>query len=452
MQVTQTSSDGLKRQLKVVVPAGEIGERFNERLDEFKDRVQLKGFRRGKVPMAHIKKLYGRQLMVEVLQSAVEETSRKALTDRDERPAVQPEIKLPESQDEIEKVLTGEADLAFDMAFEVLPKFELVDLASLKLERLVADATDGEIDEALGQIAKRNVTFEADADAAASEGDRVTMNFVGKIDGEAFEGGSSEGVPVVIGQGGFIPGFEDGVKGLKAGDEKVIEATFPEAYPVETLAGKTATFDVKVTEVAKGKVPAIDEEFAKSLGAESVEKLREMVKGQIEREYGQAARTKMKRDMLDALEKAHDFALPSTLVQSEFDGVWKQVTQGLERAGKTFTDEGKTEEEARAEYQKLAERRVRLGLVIGEIGEKNKIQVTQDDLRRALIERARAYPGQEKFVYEYFEKTPGAVDELRAPIFEEKVVDFIAELAKPAERKVSREDLMKAVEAEEAGD
>ncbi len=199
-------------------------------------------------------------------------------------------------------------------------------------------------------------------------------------------------------------------------------------------------------------MPAIDDEFAKGLGADDVVKLRELVKGQIEREYEQVTRTKLKRDMLDALEKAHTFALPASLVDGEFEGIWKQVTQGLERAGKTFADEGKTEDGAREEYRKLAERRVRLGLVIGEIGEKNKIEVTQDDLRRALIERARAYPGQEKFVYEYFEKTPGAVDELRAPIFEEKVVDFISELSKPSERKVTREELMKAMEAQESGD
>jgi len=451
MQVTETSTEGLKRQLKVVVEAGEIGARFNERLEEFKDRVQLKGFRPGKVPMTHLRKLYGRSLMAEVLQSTVEESSRKAVTDRNERLAVQPEIKLPEDEAEIEKVLSGEADLAYDMSFEVLPDIAITDLSALQIERMSAEVADEEVDKALEQLVERNTSFEEEADRAAGNGDQLTVDFVGKIDGEPFEGGTAEDIKLVIGQGGFIPDFEEGLTGAKAGEERVVKATFPEDYPVETLKGKEATFEAKVKQVAKPVRPAIDDEFAKGLGADDLAGLRELVRGQISREYEQLARTKMKRDLLDKLEESHDFALPQTLVDSEFEGVWRQVTQGLEQAGKTFADEGKTEEGAREEYRKLAERRVRLGLVIGEIGDKNQIQVTEEELRRAMIEQMRGYPGQEQMVMEYFQKTPGAVDQLRAPLFEDKVVDFIVELAKPAVRQVSKDDLIKAMESTEEG-
>ena len=450
MQVTETVSDGLKRKLKVVVPAGDLGSRFNERLDDFKDRVQLKGFRRGKVPTAHLRKVYGRSLMAEVVQSTLEEKTRQVLSDRKERPAMQPKIELTESQDEIDKVLSGNSDLAFDMSFEILPDITLVDFSTLKLERLTADIADEDVDKAVNDLADRNVTFAAEDGREAGNGDQLTIDFVGKIGGEAFEGGKGEGVKLVIGQGGFIPGFEDGLTGGKAGDNRTVKATFPEAYPVPTLAGKEAEFDVTVKEVAKPVKPAIDDEFAKTLGAPDLAKLKEFVRAQIEREYAQVSRNKLKRDLLDQLEKSHEFVLPASLVDGEFDGIWKQVTQGLERSGKTFADEGKTEDGAREEFRKLSERRVRLGLVIGEIGEKNKIEVTEDELKRALVDRARRYPGQERFVYEYFEKTPGAVNELRAPIFEDKVVDFIVELAKPSERKVARDELLKPLEDEAA--
>src|SRR5690606_7325286 len=236
-----------------------------------------------------------------------------------------------------------------------------------------------------------------------------------------FEGGAGEGVNVVLGQGSFIPGFEEQLKDVKAGEERTVTVTFPEEYPEKSLAGKEATFDVKVTEVAAPKRPEVDDEFAKTLGAENLEQLRQLVTEQIKREYDQASRAKVKRALLDELEKRHDFALPPTLVEREFEGIWQQVTQGLEQAGRTFEDEGKTEEQAREEYRKIAERRVRLGLILGEVGEKSQIQVSQDEMRRALVEQARQYPGQERLVYEFYEKNPGAIAELRAPIFEEKV-------------------------------
>jgi trigger factor len=443
MQVDVTNSDGLKRQLKVVVPASELGQRFVARIDQVKDQVQIKGFRKGKVPISHIKKVYGRSLMVEVMQAAVEETSRQAMTDRNERPALQPKIDLPEDAAEIEKVIDGKADLAYGMTFEVLPTFTLADMSTLKLERMVADVEEEAINKAIGELVDRSTTFEAEAGRAAGDGDRITMNFTGKIDGEVFEGGAGDGVNLVMGQGGFIPGFEDGLKGVKADEERAVTATFPAEYGAAHLAGKVAVFDVKVTEVAAPKKPELNDDFAKTLGATDVAKLRELVKGQLQSEHDRVTRARLKRSLLDALETSHDFALPPSLVDSEFEGVWNEVTAGMKQQEKTFESEGKTEESAREEYRKIAERRVRLGLIIGDVGEKNKIQVTQDEMRMALMEQARRFPGQEKFVYEYYEKTPGAVAQLRAPVFEDKVVDHILSQASPTTRKVSREELFK---------
>lgn len=447
MQVTETAREGLKRTLQVVVGQAELKERFTSRLDEIKDRVQIKGFRRGKVPVAHLKKLYGKSLMQEVMEQTLNDTSAQAIKDRNERPAQQPKVELVDFNEEtFNRIVEGQGDLAYSMSFEVLPPIPLADLTSLKLEKLVADVDDAALEKALSNLAERNTAFDPEEGRAASEGDLVTMNFIGKIDGEPFEGGSAEGQSLVIGKKQFIPGFEEGVTGMKAGDEKVVTATFPEEYPVKELAGKTADFDVKVTAVAKPRVPEVDEEFAKGIGAESLEQLRSFVSEQIKREYDQASRAKLKREILDALDAAHKFELPPSLVDFEFNNIWTQLENNLKATNKTFADEGKTEDEARAEYRAIAERRVRLGLVIGEIGEKNKLQVSQEELRRALVEQARRYPGSEKQVYEYYEKTPGALAELRAPIFEDKVIDFVIEQAKPTEKKVTREELLKAVE------
>jgi len=451
MQITETSSEGLKRTLQVVVPAGEISKRFDERLDDLKDRVQLKGFRKGKVPTPHLKKMYGRSVMVEVLQETVRDTSSQALADRKMRPAMQPDVSFPEDDAEMERVLAGQADLSYSMSFEVLPPIPLANFEDLKLEKFVAEVDDEAVQKGIDDLVERSVSHTAEEGRAAQTGDRVTLDFVGKIDGEAFEGGTAEDAPIVLGQGNFIPGFEEGLTGVKAGDEKDIAATFPDDYPVETLKGKAATFSIKVKEVAAPVRPAVDEEFAKTLGATDLNQLKEFLRERIGREYAGASRQKLKRDLLDQLEKVHSFELPPSLVEAEFNGIWKQLEESLKRAGKTFADEGKTEEEAREEYRKLAERRVRLGLVIGEIADKNDLKITQDEMRRALMEQARRFPGQEKAVYEYFEKTPGALAELRAPIFEDKVVDFVIDKAKPVERKVSRDELFKKLEeADEA--
>ena len=447
MQVTEANTEGLKRTLKVVVGADELGRRFSERLDEIKDRVQLKGFRKGKVPVPHLKKMYGRSLMAEVLEQTVKETSSKAIADRNERAVMQPSYTLPEDEKEIEQVLEGKADLAYSMTFEVLPSFDLVDPKTLKLERLRADVEPDAIDKAVEQLVERSITFTPEEGRAAASGDRITMDFVGRIDGEAFEGGSGEGTQLVLGQANFIPGFEEGLIGVKAGEERDINATFPDDYTVDALKGKAATFAVKIKEVAAPVRPAVDDDFAKTLGAEDVANLRKLVSEQISREYDNVARMKLKRQMLAQLEKAHTFELPPSLVDSEFESIWRQLTETMRQSGKSFPDENKTEEEARAEYRRIAERRVRLGLIIGEIAEKNDIKITQDELRRVLIEQARRFPGQEKAVYEYYEKTPGALAELRAPIIEDKVVDFVIEKAKPTEKTVSKDVLFEQPEA-----
>ena len=449
MQIREVNSQGLKRELEVVVASGELNERFQDRLNQIKDTVQLKGFRKGKVPVNHIKKIYGKSVMLEILNDAVKETSSKAIEERKERPALQPDIVLPEDPEKIDRILNGQDDLAYSISFEILPDIELTDFAKLQLERLVVDVGEKDRDEAIEKLIDNNLKYEAEEGRAAQDKDQLTIDFVGKIDGEIFEGGSAEGIDIVLGQGQFIPGFEEQLLGAKADDELVVEVTFPDDYGAEHLRGKQASFDTKVKAVSVAKRPEADDTFAQSLGLESADKLKELFTQRIADEYAQAARTKLKRELLDELEKVHGFDLPPTLVDREFEELWKQVIDAMERSKETWEDKDETEEEAREEYRGIAERRVRLGLVIGEIGERNKIEVNEDELRKALMEKVRQFPGQEKFVYEYYQKNPGAVAELRAPIFEEKVVDFILELAKPTERKVTKEELQKALEEQD---
>jgi trigger factor len=446
MQVSVENAEGLKRTLKVVIAQGELGERFDARVGEVKDTVQLKGFRRGKVPAAHIRKVFGRSLMAEVLQRAVEETTEKAITERKERPAIEPRVELPEDQALIERVMKGEEDLAYSVSFEVLPEIQVTDLKALQLERLTAEVPEEEVTKALQSLAERNTTHEAEEGRVAGDGDRVTIDFVGRMDGVEFEGGKAEDLPLVIGQGGFIPGFEDGIKGAKAGEERIVKADFPAEYPVEKLAGKAAEFTVTVKEVARPVKPEINEEFAKGFGAETLDDLKSRIRDQITREFEQVGRAKLKRAMLDVLDEKHSFELPPTLVDNELEGIWRDLVRRMEQAKRTFADEGKTEEEVRAEYRKIAERRVRLGLVLGEIGSAAKVDVTQDELRNALFAEARRFPGQEKMVYEYFQNTPGAIAQLRAPLFEDKVVDYIASEATVTERKVGKDELLKPME------
>jgi len=440
MQVTQTLDEGLKREFKIVFEASDLDARLNERLDTLKDRVNINGFRRGKVPVAHLKKLYGKSVMAEVVEQAVTEANKKIVDDNGLKLAMQPKVTLPEDKDEVEKVIAGQSDLNVTVELEVLPKVELKDVADLKVEKLVADVSDADVDETLQRIASSNRPFEA-KDGAAAKGDRVVIDFLGKFDGEPFEGGSAEDAPLEIGSDSFIPGFEDQLVGAKAGDDKVVTVTFPADYGKAEYAGKEATFDVKVKAVeAPGEVK-LDDEFAKGLGLESLDKLKEAVREQISADYARASRQKVKRQVLDALDADYAFELPPTLVEQEFDNVWRQMAVELARAGRTLADEGTTEDEAKAEYRKIAERRVRLGLVLAELGARHDIKIADDEVTRALVERARQFPGQEQQVWDYYRNNPEALAELRAPLFEDKVVDRILETAKVSERKVAKDEL-----------
>lgn len=441
MQVTETVSEGLKRQLKVSVPADEIKSRVTTKLEDIKTKVRLNGFRPGKVPIERVRQLYGRSVMAEVLEETVGETSVKALQERKERPAFQPDIKLPEDQSAVERMIEGTSDLEYTMSFEVLPKIELTDLKAITLEKEVAEPSAEDIQKAMDRLIQANVSYDP-KEGAAGNGDRLTVDYKGSIDGEAFEGGAGEDAYVVLGSGRFIPGFEEALVGASAGERRDVRVTFPDDYQAKHLAGKDAVFDVTVKEVAGPVPPKPDDEFAKSLGLESFAKLEDAVRGQLQKELDNATRNKLKKTLLDALDERHSFEMPPSLVNSEFEGIWRNVNRQLEQTSSSFEAEGTTEEKAREEYRAVAERRVRLGLVLSEIGNENQIRITDDELRRAMIERARQYPGQERQVLEFYKKNPGALNELRAPVYEEKVINFALELVKLNEKKVTPTELL----------
>jgi trigger factor len=449
MEVTETLSDGLKREFQVQVPAADLAARVTERLGELKDRVQLRGFRPGKVPVNHLRKLYGKAVMAETIEAVIRELNAKIVSERGLKLAMEPKVTIPNEATAVENVFGGQSDLAYTLALEILPKIELADFQGIKLERQVAEVTDAQINEALDKIAEQNRPFAAKAEGAKAEkGDRVVIDFAGRIDGAPFEGGTGGDVGVNIGAGTFIPGFEDQLVGMAAGATGVVKVTFPENYVNSQLAGKDVEFDVTVKSLeAPGKV-TLDDSFAKSLGLESLDKLKEAVKARLQQEHAALSRQKLKRELLDKLDEMHKFALPPTLAEDEFRNVWTAVEGDLKAQGRTFADEGTTEEKAREEYRGIAERRVRLGLVLAEIGEKNKITVTEEEITRAVVERARQIPGREQEIWDYYRKNPAAVAAIRAPIFEEKVVDFLIELAAIAEKQVSREDLLKDEEDE----
>jgi trigger factor len=448
MQVTETVSDGLKREFKVVVPATDLATKVDERLVELKDRVRINGFRPGKVPVAHLKRMYGRAVMAETIEQAVREANTQIITERGFKLVREPEVKMPTEEGAVEQLIEGKSDLAYTVAIEIMPPIELADFTGIVLERLTAEVTGAEVEEAVRRIAEQSRPFVAkEAGVKAESGDRVTIDFTGKIDGTPFEGGTGGDVAVHIGSGTFIPGFEDQLIGIAAGDKRTVNVTFPQTYPAENLAGKNAEFDVTAKSVEAPKAVAMDDEFAKSLGLVSLEKLKEMVKERLAREHAAVSRQRVKRHLLDALDKLHKFAPPPTLVEDEFNNVWKAIVDDLKAQNRTFDDEGTTEDKAKQEYRAIADRRVRLGLVIGEIGERNNIKVSDEEISRAVMDRARQVPGREQQVWDFYRNNPEAIASLRAPIFEDKVVDFILELAKTSEKTVPREQLYKDDEA-----
>ena len=444
MQVTETVSEGLKREFQVTVPAADLEARMAGRLTELKDRVKLPGFRPGKVPVTHLRKVYGRSVMAETVETVIRELNAQIVEERGLRLAREPKVTIPNEETEVDRVISGKADLAYTLSFEVLPAITLGDFSTIKLEKVVAEVADTEINDALKQIAEQNKPFAAkDEGAKVENGDRVVIDFVGRVDGTEFPGGTGNDVAVTVGSNQFIPGFEEQLVGLGVGETKVVKVTFPESYPTETLAGKAAEFDVTAKSIEAPKEVTLDDEFAKSLGLESLDKLKDAIKDRIAREHATMSRQKLKRKLLDQLDGLHKFAPPPTLVEDEFDSIWTTIEGDLKRQNRTFADEGTTEEKAREEYRAIAERRVRLGLLLAEIGDKNNIKVSDEEIQRAIVERARQIPGREQEVWDYYRKNPQAVAGIRAPIYEEKVVDFLLELAKVTDKTVAKEELYK---------
>ena len=451
MNVTETLSQGLKREFQVVLNAADLKTRLDDGLQGLQGKAKINGFRPGKVPVAHLRRLYGRSVMADVLQNAVNEANQKIVTDNGLKLAFEPQIKFPENKDEIEAAMEAKGDLAFTVALEVLPKIELADLSDVSLVKPVADVPDADVDAALERMASQNRSFSSKGEKAKAEtGDRLMISFVGTLDGEPFDGGTGEGIPLDLGAGQFISGFEEQLEGAKAGDTRTVKVTFPENYAAANLAGKPAQFEVTVTEVQAPEPVKIDDELAKAFGMESLDSLKGAIREQIGRDFGAQSRRKLKKSLLDALDAKYTFELPPTLVEQEFGSVWSQVEVDMKEAKKSFEDENTTEEAAKAEYRKIAERRVRLGLVLAEIGEQAKVQISDDEVTQALVERARQFPGQEKQVWEFYRKNPQALAEIRAPIFEEKVVDHLLEQVKVADENVSREALYADEDSDEA--
>lgn len=442
IQVVEKSSEGLSRVIAVTIPQGDLSSRLDARIAEIAPTMKLKGFRPGKVPAAHVRKMFGRELMGEIINDEVNTSSQKALDDAKLRPAAPAEI-TPIT--DIEDVVAGKADLSYEMSLEVMPDFAPMDVTSLKLSRPVHEPADKEVADAVAELASQNTTYDDKGGKApkAAEGDQVIIDFVGKIDDEVFEGGSANDTPLVIGSGRFIPGFEDQLKGAKVGDETQVKVTFPADYGAAHLAGKDAVFDVTVKAVKAPKEAKADDDFAKAIGIESLEKLNELVKQNLQSGNDRQSRFKLKRALLDALDKGHDFPLPPRMVEAEFDGIWSQVEADKAAGRLDEEDSKKSDKKLKDDYRKIAERRVRLGLVLAELGRAAGVTVSDQEVSSAIVAEARNYPGQERQVMDFYRQNPNATNALRAPIYEEKVCDWIFEQAKVTDKKVSRDELFK---------
>jgi len=437
MQISETLSQDLHKQFTVTVAASELEGRVNARLEEMKPRVNLKGFRPGKAPVSFLKKQFGKSIMGEVVEAAVNEGSQKAIADNKLKPALQPRV---EPVGNVEDVVSGKSDLTFKVIVDLMPDFETADVSKLTVERLTADIADADVDEAVDRLAK-NVRNYTTKDGPAAKDDVVVIDYEGSIDGTPFAGGKGEDFNLTLGSGTFIPGFEDGLIGAKAGESRDVKVTFPAEYHAPEMAGKEAVFAVTVKEVKQPEDTKIDDELAKKLGLDDLATLKTRVREQLADDYKAASRLHLKRRVLDALDNAHNFPLPPAMVEHEFTNIWAQVEDELKREGRTAADEGKTEDELKAEYRKIAERRVRLGLVLGKLGEQNGITIAGDEVQRAIMARARQFPGQEQQVFQFYAQNQQAQAEIRAPLFEDKVVDFIAELATVNDKKVDKDTL-----------
>lgn len=441
MEVTETQYEGLKRAYTVVVPATAIQGEIEERVAELSRTIELKGFRKGKVPASLIRKKYASSMLGEVIEHQVNHSSRDVMSERELRPAMQPKI-------EITKFAEGE-DLEYTMELEVLPEIDPGDLSKLTLTRLAVTIDDAELDKALERLVEQEKHFEPVSEPrAAASGEMVVIDFVGQIDGEPIENGAAENFELELGSGALIPGFEEQLTGAKAGDSVTVTAAFPDEYPAAAMAGKTAVFEVEVKELREPVKAVLDEAFAERRGMDSVEKLTEAVRTQMQSEYDSRARERLKRELFDSLAAEHDFALPESMVEHEFEQVWSKLTEEMKRTEKTFEELEQSEEEVRAEYQGITERRIRLGLLLAEIGRKNDIQVNQNELMQAALRRATSqFPGEEQKVLEFYKTNPEALDEFHGPIYEEKAVDLILGKATVTDKPSSVEELLAPPEA-----
>jgi trigger factor len=442
MEVIEKLNEGLSRSYGVRVPAADLGVALDARIAEILPTLKLKGFRPGKVPAAHVRRLYGKGLMGELVEKTLNESSQKVLSDRRLRIAAQPELKPVSDMDQ---VIAGQGDLTFDIDVEVMPDFEPMDVATLSLERPVYGASEAEVDEELAKIAAENRTYEARGGkkVTAQDGDQVVIDFIGRIDGEAFAGGAAEDAELVLGSGQFIPGFEEQLKGAAPDQTLDVTVTFPEAYQAEALRGKTAVFEVTVKAVRAPKQAEANDALAQQLGLADLAALREALKANLDQGYKSASRFKTKRVLLDALDAKHDIPLPPRMVEAEFGGIWQQIEKDRAEGQISPEDEGKSEETLRAEYRKIAERRVRLGLVLAEIGRRANVQVTDAELGEAMRAEAMRYGDQAQQIFDLLRNNPNIQATMRAPIYEDKVVDYILEQATVTDRPVSKEDLLK---------
>ncbi len=443
MQIVETLNEGLKRAYTITIPAADIAGRVDAEVKRVAPQVQMPGFRPGKVPANLIRKMHGPALHSDALNAAIREGMDKTIADKKLRPATQPDISLGEGYEE------GK-DAELTMALEVLPVIEVPALDNLKLEKLIVPVADSEVDESLARLASGQKSFvEAKKGHKAASGDQVIVDFVGKVDGVAFDGGTGEDMAVEIGSGRLIPGFEDQLIGIKAGEERQLNVTFPDDYGAAELAGKPATFDITAKDVKVPGETSMDDDFAKSLGLESLEQLRGLLKGQLEQELGGLTRTQMKRALLDQLAAAHDFDVPPTMVEAEFSQIWAQLEQ--EAANEEDADAARAEMEAeKDEYRSIAVRRVRLGLLLSEIGQANGVEVSQQEMNMLLQQAAQQYrPEDRQRFVDYIRNEPLAAAQLRAPLYEDKVVDFLFDKAEVTEREVTRDELQAAIEAED---
>ena len=439
MQIKELKAEGLSHTYAITVPKEDLATKLEAKIKEMQPQVTLKGFRPGKVPVSHIRKMFGQSIMKDVVEETVNETTQQAINDNKIRPAGQPQVDLRANGEDVTK---GEADLEYQLTVESIPDFDPVDPETLKFTRLTHEADDKELEEEVAKLGEGQKSYKKKAKTAkAKKGDAVLIDFVGTVDGEAFDGGAMEGHQLILGSGTFIPGFEDQLIGAKAGDELDVKVTFPEPYQAADLAGKDAVFATKVIEVQGEKDAVIDDEFAQKFGLADLEALKAAVSDQYKSQLEMQSRMKLKRAILDELDKKHKFDLPPQMVEAEFSNIWTQV-QSEKEAGQLDEDDAKkTEKQLEKDYRKIAERRVRLGLVLAEMGQKQEIQISNEELQQAMIAEARQYPGQEQQVIEFYQKNPQAIAQLRAPIYEEKVVDLIIEKAKVTDKKVAKDVL-----------